>query len=193
MENVELTAIKQEALYPESSKPGDSDRCLKKGVRSSMQMSSNWELVVQGGKTALYQCRGTSNNKTSFVDIHQVRINQINSLPNRHENSNFLSIENGGHIKSNNDSSIKRDQGSFVEKEHNSSSRIPSQCSKQGDRLGVTKQQGLRGLKTVSSNLSKNQVSVCSSPNRSVCITSMRSSRKLSFLKTRHSKRVDAM
>ena len=109
MENVELKVFKQETLYPESSKPGDSDRCLKKGVRSSMQMSSNWELVVQGGTTALYQCRGTSNNKTSFVDIHQVRINQINSLPNRHKNSNFLSIENGGHIKSNNDSSIKRD------------------------------------------------------------------------------------
>ena len=36
--DVELTAFKWEALHPESSRPGvDSDRCLKKGVGSSMQ------------------------------------------------------------------------------------------------------------------------------------------------------------
>ena len=61
------------------SRPGvDSDRCLKKGMGSSMQGSSNWGLVVQGGTIASYQCPRTFSNKTSFVDIHQVRINQIN-------------------------------------------------------------------------------------------------------------------
>ena len=73
-----------------------------------MQRSLNWGLVVQGGTTASYQCPGTS--------------------------SNFLSIENGGHNKPNNDSFIKKDLGSFVEKEHNYFSRIPSQCSKLGGR-----------------------------------------------------------
>ena len=173
-----LTAFKWEALHPESSRTGvDSDRCLEKGVGSS----------IQGGTTASYQCPGTCSNKATFVDIHQVRINQISSLPNRQQNSNFLSIENGGggvgglgvvggsewevvgervvggrweHNKLNNDNFIKRDLGSIVEKEHNYFSRILSQCSKQGGRLGVTKQQGLLGLETVSSNLSKNQVSV---------------------------------
>ena len=51
--------------------------------------------------------------------------------------------------------------------------------------MGVTNQQGLLGLETVSSNLSKNHVSVWSSSDRSVCITSMPSARKLSFLETR--------
>ena len=116
--DVELTAFKWEAVHPESSKQGvNLDRCLKKGVGSSMQRS--YWLVVQGGTTASYQCPGTSSNKTSFVDIQQVRINQINSLPNRHQNSNFLSIENGGHNKPNNDNFIKRDLRCFVEKEHN--------------------------------------------------------------------------
>ena len=64
------------------------------------------------------------------------------------------------HNKLNNDNFIERDLGSIVQKEHNYFSQILSQCSKQGGRLGVTKQQGLLGLKTVSSNLSKNQVSV---------------------------------
>ena len=82
--HVELTTFKWEALDPESSRPGaDSDRCLKKGMKSIMQGSSNWGLVVQGGTTASYQCPRTSSNKTSFVDIQQVRINHINSLPNR--------------------------------------------------------------------------------------------------------------
>ena len=117
------------------------------------RLQRSWWLVVQGRTTASYQCPGTSSNKTSFVGIHQVRINQINSLPNRQQNSNFLSIENGGYTKPNNDNFIKRDLGYFVEKEHNYFSRIPSQCSKQGGRLGVTKQQGLLGLETVSSNL----------------------------------------
>ena len=142
--DAELTAFKWEARHPESSRTGvDSDRCLKKGVGSG----------IQGRTTASYQCPGTSSNKTSFVGIHEVRINQINSLPNRQQNSNFLSIENGGYTKPNNDNFIKRDLGYFVEKEHNYFSRIPSQCSKQGGRLGVTKQQGLLGLETVSSNL----------------------------------------
>ena len=191
--DVELTAFKWEPLHPESSRQGvDLDRCLKKGVGSIMQRS--WRLVVQGRTTASYQCPGTSSNKTSFVGIHQVRINQINSLPNRHQNSNFLSIENGGHTKPNNDNFIKRDLGCFVEKEHSYFSRIPSQCSKQGCRLGVTKQQGLLGLETVSSNLSKNQVSIWSSPDRSVCITSMSLARKLSFLETRPTQQgVDGM
>ena len=47
------------------------------------------------------------------------------------------------------------------------------------------KQQELLGLKTVSSNLPKNQVAVWASPNRSVCITSIPSARKLFFLETR--------
>ena len=70
--------------------------------------------------------------------------------------------------------------------------RCNSQCSKQGGRLGVTKQQGISGLETASSNLSKKQVSAWSSPNRSACITSMLSARKLYFLETRNSKGVDA-
>ena len=38
--DVELAAFKWEALHPESSRPGvDSDRCLKKGMGSSMQRS----------------------------------------------------------------------------------------------------------------------------------------------------------
>ena len=94
--DAELTAFKWEDLHPESSRPGvDSDRFLKKGVWSSMQRSLNWGLVIQGGATVSYQCPGTSSNKTSFVDIQEVRINQINSLPNRQQSSNFLSIENG--------------------------------------------------------------------------------------------------
>ena len=143
------------------------------------------EGLDQGGTAASYQCPRTSSNKTNFVDIHQVRINQINILQNRQPNSNFLSMENGIHNKPNNDSFINRDLGSFVGKEHNYFSQIPSQCSKQGGRLGVTKQQGISRLETVSSNLSKKQVSAWSSPNRSVCITSMLSARKLYFLETR--------
>ena len=61
-----------------------------------MQRSLNWGFVVQGGTTASCQCPGTSSYKTSFVDFHQVRINQIDSLPNRQQNSNFPSTENGG-------------------------------------------------------------------------------------------------
>ena len=42
MVDVELTAFKCEALYPESSRPGvDLDRCLKKQVDGSMQRSLN--------------------------------------------------------------------------------------------------------------------------------------------------------
>ena len=68
--DVELTTFKWGALHSESFRPGlDSDRCLKKGMRSSMQ-----------GKTASYQCPRASSNITSSVDIHQVRISQINSL-----------------------------------------------------------------------------------------------------------------
>ena len=52
--------------------------------------------MIQGGATASYQCPRASSNKTSFVDIHQVRIKQINSFPNRKQNINSLSIENGG-------------------------------------------------------------------------------------------------
>ena len=121
------------------------------------------EGLDQGGTTASYQCPRTSSNKTNFVDIHRVRINQINILRKRQPNSNFLSMENGMHSKPNNDSFINRDLGSFVGKEHNYSSQIPSQCSKQGGRLGVTKQQGASGLETVSSNLSKKQVSAWTS------------------------------
>ena len=150
-----------------------------------MQASSNWELVDQGGTTASYQCPRTSINKSSCADIHQLRISQINSLPNRQQNRNLLYIENGWHNKPNNACFIKRDLGSLVEKERNYFSQIPCQCSKQGGRLGVTKQQELLGLETVSSDLSKNQVSVCSSPDRSLSITSMPSARKRSFLETR--------
>ena len=150
-----------------------------------MQRSLNWGFVVQGGTTASCQCPGTSSYKTSFVDFHQVRINQIDSLPNRQQNSNFPSTENGGHNKPNNDSFIKRDVGSFAEKEHNYFSQITSQCSKQGGRLRVPKQHGLIKLETASSNLSKNQVSAWSSPDISVCITSMPSARKFPFLDTR--------
>ena len=46
----------------------------------------------------------------------------------------------------------------FVEKEHNYFSRIPSQYPKNESRLGVTKQQRLLRLKTVSSNLSENYI-----------------------------------
>ena len=88
--------------------------------------------MVQGVTTASYQYPRTSRNKTSFVDTHQSRINQINYFSNRHH-SNFLSTENRGswvggggalggggwHCKPNNDSFITRDLGSFVEKEHN--------------------------------------------------------------------------
>ena len=72
-------------------------------------MSSNWGLVIQGGTTASYQCPRTYKNKTGFVDIPQVRINQVNPLLNKQHNSNFLSTENGGHSKPNNDSFINRD------------------------------------------------------------------------------------
>ena len=94
--------------------------------------------MVQGGTTPSYQFPRTSSNKTSFVDIHQVRISQINLLPNRQQNSNFLSIENGRrvHSKPDNDSFIKRDLESFVEKEHNYFSQIPSQCSKKRRQIG---------------------------------------------------------
>ena len=52
----------------------------------------------------------------------------------------------------------------------------------------------VQGGATVSSDLSKNQVSVGSSPDRSVCITSMLSARKLTFWRPDlHSKGVDAM
>ena len=44
----------------------------KKRLGSSMQRSSNWGFVF--GTTPSYQCPGTSSNKTSFFDIHQVRI-----------------------------------------------------------------------------------------------------------------------
>ena len=47
------------------------------------------------------------------------------------------------------------------------------------------KQQGLLGLETVSSDCSKNQLTVLLSSDRSVCITSMASARKLSFLEIR--------
>ena len=59
------------------------------------------EGLDQGGTTASYQCPRTSSNKTNFVDIHRVRINQINSCPNREQNSNFVSIENGGSTANN--------------------------------------------------------------------------------------------
>ena len=71
-------------------------------------MSSNWELVMEGGTAPSYQCPRTYKNKTGFVDIHQVRINQVNSLLNRQQNSNFLSTKNGGHSKPNNDRFINR-------------------------------------------------------------------------------------
>ena len=51
--------------------------------------------------------------------------------------------------------------------------------------MGVTNSRDSSEWKTVSSNLSKNQVSVWSSPDRSVCIMFMPSARKLSFLETR--------
>ena len=65
-----------------------------------------------------------------------------------------------------------------------SASRIPSQCPKQRGKQGVTKQQGLLGLGTMLSYLSKTQVSV-QSPDRSISITSMPSANKLSFLETK--------
>lgn len=100
--DVELTTFQWGALHSESSRPGvDSDRCLRKGMGSSIQGGSNWGIVVQGKTSASYQCLRTSSNKTSFVDIHQVRINQINSCPNREQNSNFVSIENGGSTANN--------------------------------------------------------------------------------------------
>ena len=126
----EFSTFKWEALHRESFRPCvDSKTCLKKGMQSSMQGSSNWGSLVQGETTASYHCPRISSNITSFVDIHQVKINQINSLPNRQQNSNFLSIENGGHSNSNNDSFIKRGLGSFVKKEHNYFTRIAYQCS----------------------------------------------------------------
>ena len=83
--------------------------------RDREQYAKEFELglVVQEGRTAPYQF---PREKTSFVDIHQVWINQINSLPNRRQDSNFVSFKNGGHNKPNNYSFIKRDLGSFVEK-----------------------------------------------------------------------------
>ena len=65
-----------------------------------------------------------------------------------------------------------------------SASRIPCQIPKQRGKQGVTKQQRLLGLGTMLSYLSKTQVSV-QSPDRSVCITSIPSAKKLSFLETR--------
>ena len=80
---------------------------------------------------------------------------------------------------------IKKDLEIFFETEHNYFSPISFQYCKQGGRLELTKQEGLLGLETVSSNLLKNQVSVWSFPYRSVCITSMPSATKLSFLENR--------
>ena len=67
-------------------------RVVCKGVRTGA-------CVVKGGTTASYQCPKISIKKTRFVDIHQVRINQINSLSKRQQNNNFLSFENRGHSK----------------------------------------------------------------------------------------------
>ena len=41
--------------------------------------------MFQEKTTALYECPRTSSNKSSFVDIDQVRINQINSHPHRQQ------------------------------------------------------------------------------------------------------------
>ena len=51
--------------------------------------------------------------------------------------------------------------------------------------MGVTKQQGLLLFETFSANFLKNQVLVWSSLDLCVCITSIPSARKLSFLETR--------
>ena len=83
----------------------------------------------------------------------------------------FLGLKgNSGHSKPNNDSFIKRDVKSFVEKNITISDKyLPSALNKEAD-WESQKQQGLLGLETVSSDLSKSQVSVWSSPDRSVGI-----------------------
>ena len=102
--DVELTTFKWEALHSESFRQGvNSDRCLKKGMRSSMQ-----------GNIALYHCPRPSSNRTSSVDIDQVQISQINSLRDRQQNNSFLFIENCGNSKPNNESFTKRGLGSNI-------------------------------------------------------------------------------
>ena len=52
--------------------------------------------MAQGVTTASYKYPRTSRNKTSFVDTHQPKIDQINYFSNRHETAISYLLKIGG-------------------------------------------------------------------------------------------------
>ena len=184
----ESCLLKWESISSKLCKSGfDANRCLKEGLGSSVQGSSNWGTLVQQGTNFAHQCTRTISSQTGSHDFWQNRKYKVNTFSDRQQNSIVLSVENGRNNQPDNDQDCQRNLGYLIEKEHNYFSRIFTKCTESGSRLGITTHPGLLRLEAMSSYHPENQLPLWTSSHRPLCVPSVPSIRQLSLMETRSS------